>query len=703
VTWSFQSGNQTMPDSDDVGVVLGPFGMALDVSHPDRLPDAVAAEVRPCLQQSLTWLMAMQNSDGGWPAFQHGLPGKRPGPMMTGAPPTPPPGLIGKLRFMLSPPAELGDPSTEDVTGRVLHGLGQIGYTLAAPEVQRALSFLRAQQLPDGSFWGRWVVNYLAGTAWVLRGLMAVGASAQEAWIRRSIKFVLDHQNADGGWGEDVASYANPMLSGRGASTPGLTGLVLSALVETGAPAAKPAIEAGIRYLLHEQQADGSWPNRDLLHALVPPSLFYVLPGAELQQPLEALGVYQAARAGRLDPHLPDSENDATTRRAFEVDPAPPVTAVRDARGAWREAGLEPLVKEGDPLADAVIREIFAKGDLAAVNDLLRTLGRMVDPVPAALPPLTHAFFETTAILPAWADEARIRQAQDLFVRCGWGAGAVLFCSSLPQCYAFPEGARVLLYTQGTSRHAWRRIIETAQLVFDVASEGGLGERGAGLRSAQKVRLMHGAIRHLVEQQTSWDTRWGVPINQVQLVGTLMSFSCLVVDGLRKLGFEVSDQEAEAWVHLWNVVGHVLGVREDLLPRDMADGEALFALLRGHWRASPEGQELTRATLDLMRELLPDDPIDGLPAALVRDLAGDECADLLGVPPADWTSLLVDAAAHLTRVFELAGRHLDGLGLARHVSFAMMKALHGWAREGKNVGFRIPDALIRQWDGDPSR
>jgi hypothetical protein len=150
---------------------------------------------------------------------------------------------------------------------------------------------------------------------------------------------------------------------------------------------------------------------------------------------------------------------------------------------------------------------------------------------------------------------------------------------------------------------------------------------------------------------------------------------------------------------MWNVVGHILGIREDLRPRSMADGEALFDLLRRHWGASPEGEELTRATLDLMRELLPATPIDGLPAALVRHLAGDHCADLLGVPRADWTILLVDAATRLTRFLDFTERTTDVTGLARLASFELMKALHGFSREGKNVGFRIPDALIRQWDG----
>jgi squalene cyclase len=694
-TWSFQSGNQTMPDSDDVGVVLAPLGMALDATAQALLPADVVARVRPCTERALAWLLPMQNPDGGWPAFQHGLPSKRPGAMMTGAPPTPGEGLLDKLRFLVTPPPELGDPSTEDVTGRVLHGLGQMGYTTAAPEVQRALAFLKGQQVADGSFWGRWVVNYLAGTSWVLRGLAAVGAPLDADWVQRAVQFLVDHQNDDGGWGEDVASYRDPARAGQGTSTPGLTGLVLSALLEVGHPG--PAVENAVDYLLREQRPDGGWPNGTMLHTLVPPSLFYVLPGAELQQPLEALGRYLSARAGQLDGHLPDSETDATVDRAG-AEPAVPATSPRDRRGRWSEAGLAPLINAGDPLADGVIDELYSDGQLAAVNQLIGTLARMVDPVPAALPPRTHAYFAQTGVLPAWADPARIRLAQQLFERCGWGAGAVLFCSSLPQCYAFPEGARVLMYTQGTSRHAWRRIIETGQLVFDVAGEGGLDSNGAGLRSAQKVRLMHAAIRHLVRAQTSWNVAWGLPINQLQLAGTLLSFSCLLVDGLRRLGFEVSSDEADAWVHLWNVVGHVLGIREDLMPRSMADGEALFDLLRRHWGASPEGEQLTRATLELMRDLLPHTPIDGLPDALVRHLAGDHCADLLGVPRADWTVLLVDAATRLTSALDLAERATDVMGLARFASFQMMKALHGLSREGKPVTFRIPEALIRKWD-----
>ena len=281
--WGFQAGTTTMPDCDDVAVALGPLGIVRSA------PSAGASEVRRAVDRATAWLLTMQNADGGWASFQHGLPGKAPGPMMTGPMPTPGESLWDKLRFFMNPPPELGDPSTEDVTGRVLYGLGQNGHTAAEEPIARAIAFLRAQQCESGAWWGRWVVNYLAATAWALRGLAAVGVDHDAPWVRAAIAFILEHQNADGGWGEEVASYRDPRLAGIGATTAGLTGLVLSSLVDAG-QARSPAASRATEYLVSRQAADGTWPNGSLLHALVPPDLFYLLPGAPEQLALEALG-----------------------------------------------------------------------------------------------------------------------------------------------------------------------------------------------------------------------------------------------------------------------------------------------------------------------------------------------------------------------------------------------------------------------------
>jgi squalene-hopene/tetraprenyl-beta-curcumene cyclase len=245
--------------------------------------------VRASLERGRDWLVDMQNPDGGWSAFVYALPGKRPGPMFTETIAVSLGDPLAVARTLLRPPPELGDPSTEDLTGRVLDGLGRIGYTAAAPEVQKAIGFLRAQQCETGAFWGRWTVNYLAATACVLMGLARVGADLSEPWVRSAAGFLVERQNDDGGWGETADSYRDAALAGVGPSMPPLTGLVLTALIDAGERSSE-TVERGVGYLIAEQRADGTWPHADWLQANVPPDTFYILAEAARHYPVEALG-----------------------------------------------------------------------------------------------------------------------------------------------------------------------------------------------------------------------------------------------------------------------------------------------------------------------------------------------------------------------------------------------------------------------------
>ncbi len=286
--WAFQVGNETMVDNDDTGAVLTAFGAALGGAS---LDPETGGRVRASLDLGRDWLLGMQNPDGGWSAFVHGLPGKRPGPLFTGPVEVSVDDPIAAVRTLLDPPRELGDPSTEDLTGRVLDGLGRVGLTTSAPAVRRAIEFLRAQQFDHGGFWGRWTVNYLASTACVLEGLARVGADMSEPWVRRAVGFVLERQNEDGGWGELPDSYRDPGLAGRGPSMPPLTGLVLTGLIDAG-EGTSDAVARGIAYLLGQQHADGTWPHANWLQAIVPPDTFYILAEAARHYPIEALARY---------------------------------------------------------------------------------------------------------------------------------------------------------------------------------------------------------------------------------------------------------------------------------------------------------------------------------------------------------------------------------------------------------------------------
>ena len=240
----------------------------------------------------------MQNPDGGWSAFVWGLPGKPPGPMMTATVEVSMGDPVAVARTLLRPPPELGEPSTEDLTGRVLDGLGRTGMTRDDPPIRRAIEFLRVQQCDNGAFWGRWTVNYLGATAYALMGLAAVDADLSAPWVRRAVQFVCDHQNPDGGWGELPDSYSDPARAGIGPSMPPLTGIVLIALIDAGERDSQ-VVARGVAYLLAEQRADGTWSNADYLCTNVPPDTFYILAGGACHNPTEALGRYLQTHRSR--------------------------------------------------------------------------------------------------------------------------------------------------------------------------------------------------------------------------------------------------------------------------------------------------------------------------------------------------------------------------------------------------------------------
>src|SRR4051794_19322678 len=225
------------------------------------------------------------------------------------------------------------------------------------------------------------MVNYNPATACVLLGCAAAGADLQSDLVRRGVRFLVAHQNTDGGWGEDTASYADPSKAGIGPSNPPLTGLVVNALVSVG-EGGSDAVERGVAYLVGAQRSDGTWSNGDWLHAYLPPANFYYLPGEPRHYTLEALGRYLAFAAGRDVTHAGD-ENKASMLRAEAPDDAPiPSVPVRLPGGGWNPAFLDAMRQVGDPLADGVIQQVFADGNLGAVNQVLAQISCSDDPIP---------------------------------------------------------------------------------------------------------------------------------------------------------------------------------------------------------------------------------------------------------------------------------------------------------------------------------
>lgn len=282
--WAFEFENRFYPDVDDSAVVV----MALQaVQLPDE--ELKAAAIARCVN----WIASMQCKPGGWAAFDvdndqdwlNQLP-------------------YGDLKAMI-------DPNTADVTARVLEMIGRCGVSTGPESVERALSYLRQEQEPEGCWFGRWGVNYIYGTSGVLAALALVAPASDYPMLQRAADWLVGQQNPDGGWGETCRSYNDRQLMGQGPSTASQTAWALIGLLATGEATdsfAWEAIERGIEYLITTQQPDGKWDEDDFTGTGFPGHFYLKYHLYQQHFPLTALGRYDALvnqkQAVRMPLHL---------------------------------------------------------------------------------------------------------------------------------------------------------------------------------------------------------------------------------------------------------------------------------------------------------------------------------------------------------------------------------------------------------------
>ena len=231
--WAFEFQNNNYPDIDDAGEVV----MALALT---RLSPQEDYRREDAIRRCVDWVVALQSKNGGWAAFDKDNNRN----------------YLTKLPF--SDFGELVDPPSVDVTAHLVEMFGKLGYNRDFPPVKRACDFIRREQESDGSWFGRWGVNYVYGIGAVLPALAAIGENMSEPYVRQAVDWLLAHQNEDGGWGETCGSYVDPALHGVGPSTASQTAWALLALLAAGEQHC-PAVHRGICYLAATQTNEGSW------------------------------------------------------------------------------------------------------------------------------------------------------------------------------------------------------------------------------------------------------------------------------------------------------------------------------------------------------------------------------------------------------------------------------------------------------------
>ncbi len=263
--WCFEYANPYYPDTDDTAMAL--MALHAQLNDTPRKDGSLPPELRliseadedideeedhivtldqtlQAIQCGMRWLLAMQNDDGGWAAFDRN----------------------NNCEFLCYIPFAdhnaMIDPSTPDVTGRVLEALGTLGLRLGDPAVDRAVAYVRRAQEPDGSWFGRWGVNYIYGTWQAITGLTAVGVPADDPAVAAGANWLLAHQQSSGAWGESPDSYEYPHLRGQGPATASQTAWAVMGLIAAGFQR-HAAVTKAIRYLTLMQDEDGVWDEEE--------------------------------------------------------------------------------------------------------------------------------------------------------------------------------------------------------------------------------------------------------------------------------------------------------------------------------------------------------------------------------------------------------------------------------------------------------
>jgi squalene-hopene/tetraprenyl-beta-curcumene cyclase len=260
--WAFEYRNDHYPDVDDTAAIL----CALHRADPERYRHAIARGVE--------WVLGLQSRDGGWGSFDADNTHH----------------YLNNIPF--ADHGALLDPPTADLTARCISALAQTGYARDHPAVARALAYLRREQEPDGSWFGRWGTNYVYGTWSVLCALNAAGEDMAQPYVRKAVAWLKARQQADGGWGESCASYWPERKDKAVASTPSQTAWALLGLMAAG-ETESDAVARGIAYLQRAPRQDGKW-DEQLYNAVGFPRVFYLrYHGYSAYFPLWALARYR--------------------------------------------------------------------------------------------------------------------------------------------------------------------------------------------------------------------------------------------------------------------------------------------------------------------------------------------------------------------------------------------------------------------------
>ena len=304
----------------------------------------------------------------------------------------------------------------------------------------------------------------------------------------------------------------------------------------------------------------------------------------------------------------------------------------------FSNAMMDKFRQMGDPQADEVINKLFKTDGITGVREMFKWLNTSES---SSSFEIINDFISKSGSLPDFADKKLMQKGTKFFNENQNMIGIMLACYSLPYCYAGADGAKVLAMSQRIQTDTLKRLEETGEFLQIVTKEENW-KNGKAVLKILKVRLMHAAIRFFTEHHGTWDLAWGKPVNQEDMAGTNGAFSYIVIRGMRKSGDAPNESDAEAYLHLWNVISVIMGVDKELIPNNLREAFTMDkAIAKRQFRPSEEGKALTKALLNTIENFIESPILKPFPAAQMRYLMGDSVADILGIPQVSFEKKLM--------------------------------------------------------------
>ena len=393
---------------------------------------------------------------------------------------------------------------------------------------------------------------------------------------------------------------------------------------------------------------------------------------------------------------------------------------------------LDDLRRRGDVLADTCVARLRASGSRGDFRDLFRSMDSNDDPLPDDLPPALQQFFAATrrppriepdeTRYPHGFDLERVRRGGRVFLGHALPSALVLLTKSLPEGYAAPALSRILCLSRNLTHHPFRRLTGVLQLLVYVSAGEGFTPGGRAFVLAQKMRLLHAGIRRIAyEHLPGYQVRYGVPVNLEDMLATMMGFSLLQIEGLRRLHVPLSRDEEEDLYYLWRVFAQMCGIypegerdNPEFIPEDLDEAREFYrSYARRHYvdaGENPDGVELAAANLEMMDRLLPQTPLRRLgwkivPRVYVQDLIGVEGCRRVGIRTVRGFWLLRPLLLRLPALWAQVFGELDRVDPSGSLHERISRYFFGRLidRSGDQVSLLLPDDIadLREMVEDP--